>query len=107
MAPTIIQPEVATITFLSYNSTGMDTLKTAFINEICQDYDADFINIQEHMKFVKNTDNFFKSKFPDHSSYVIPAHREINQDSGRGKAGLAQLTNRSVSVRKESFMSRV
>ena len=47
------------VTFLSYNSTGLDSLKVQFSHDICSEYDVDFLSIQEHFKFV-NCDKYFK-----------------------------------------------
>ena len=65
------QEEVASVTFMSYNPTGLDsTVKCRFINNICAEYDVDFIAIQEHFKFLSTTDQYFKKKFPDYFSYM-------------------------------------
>ena len=87
------------ITFMSYNSTGLDSTKISFSIDICDIYDVDFMSIQEHFKFV-NADKVFKSGFKDFSSFVIPAHRSTGQMSGRAKAGLAQLCRNNYDVKK-------
>ena len=87
---------------MSYNPTGLDsTVKCRFSNDICEEYDVDFLTIQEHFKFIATTDQFFKKKFPEYYSYVLAAHRSPGQDTGRAKAGLAQLTRKGVQVKKE------
>ena len=49
MAPTTKQQEVADmVTFMSYNSTGMSTVKCQWINEICEENNVDYLAIQEH-----------------------------------------------------------
>ena len=88
-----------TISFMSYNSTGLDTVKIKFSLDICEKYVVDFLSIQEHFKFV-NTDKFFKSGFSNFTSYVIPGHRSPGQMSGRAKAGLAQLCRREHDIKK-------
>ena len=88
-----------TITFMSYNSTGLDSAKVRFSLDLCEEYDVDFLAIQEHFKFV-NVDKFFKSGFSDFSSYVIPGHRSPGQMTGRAKAGLAQLCSKKYNVKK-------
>ena len=77
-----------TVTFMSYNSTGLDSVKVKFSLDICEIYGVDFLSIQEHFKFV-NTDKYFKSGFNEFTSYVIPGHRGPGQMTGRAKAGLA------------------
>ena len=104
MTPTDVNQEekVATVTFMSYNPTGLDsTVKCSFSNDICDEYDVDFLSIQEHFKSTKTTDQYFKKKFPDYFSYVVAAQRSPGQEYGRAKAGLAQLTRKSVQVKKE------
>ena len=79
------------INFLSYNSTGMNTVKSGWVRELSKLTNASFIGIQEHFKKSKSLDKFFSDEFPDYNSFVIPGYREPGQDSGRPKAGLAQL----------------
>ena len=88
-----------TITFMSYNSTGLDSVKVKFSLDLCEKYDVDFLSIQEHFKFV-NTDRYFKTGFTDFTSYVVPGHRAPGQMSGRAKAGLAQLCRRELELKK-------
>ena len=60
--------KVATVTFMSYNPTGLDsTIKCRFTNDICDEYDVDFLSIQEHFKSTKTTDQYFKKKFSEFS----------------------------------------
>ena len=97
---------VAAVTFMSYNPTGLDsTVKCRFSNDICEEYDVDFLSIQEHFKFTATTDKYFKQKFPDFFSYVTAAYRSPGQDSGRAKAGLAQLTKKGVQVKKDRIVT--
>ena len=87
------------VVFMSYNSTGLDTVKARFSVNLCEEYDVDFLAIQEHFKFV-NTDKFFKSGFSNFVNYVKPGHREPGQMTGRAKAGLAQLCRRDYDIKK-------
>ena len=87
------------VTFMSYNSTGLDSVKIRFCIDLCEEYDVDFLSIQEHFKFV-NTDKFFRSGFSSFSSYVKPGHRSPGQMMGRAKAGLAQLCRKEYDVKK-------
>ena len=90
-----------TANFLSYNSTGIATEKCEFINNICKENDIQFVSIQEHFKNHKTTDKYFCRKFSQYNSYVIPGFRPKEQDSGRPKAGLAQLTRKGLDVKKD------
>ena len=98
--------EVETVTFMSYNPTGLDsTFKCRFLSNICEENDVDFVSVQEHMKFTANTDQYFRQKLPEFYQYVIPAHRSPGQDSGRAKAGLAQLIRKGIKIKKERIIS--
>ena len=78
----------------------MNTVKSDWIRELSKVMNASFIAIQEHFKKCKTLDNFFNSEFPDYNSYVIPGYREPGQDSGRPKAGLAQLSTKALHIKK-------
>ena len=63
--------EVTSVTFMSYNPTGLNsTAKCRFSNIVCNDYQVDFLSVQEHFKFNSNTNQYFKKQFPDYFSYV-------------------------------------
>ena len=108
MSPTTVQQEAAgTVTFMSYNSTGLSSAKCQWIQEICDKNDMDYISIQEHFKqSSKSLDKYFRNNLKDHYSYVIPAYRRPGQDSGRAKAGVAQLSRKTISVKKDRVVSR-
>ena len=104
--PTIPQQGVAsmaipTVNFLSYNSTGSYAEKCSFINTVCENNDVKFVSIQEHFRNNKTTDKYFCAKFDKYSPYVIPGYRPSGQDSGRPKAGLAQLSSKCLDIRKD------
>ena len=102
MTPTTTQQEeVHSVTSMSYNSTGISSVKCNFICDICDEYDVDYLAIQEHFKNTKTTDTYFRDKFRDYNSYVIPGYRPPGQDSGRSKAGMAQLSRKAYSVKKD------
>ena len=84
--------------FLSYNSTGINSFKTNWIRDLCKLTKTDFFSIQEHFRSTKNSDKYFKDQFQDYSSYVIPAVRNENQDSGRAKGGIAQFARKSAKI---------
>ena len=92
---------------MSYNPTGLDSsVKCRFSNNICDEYDVDFFAVQEHFKFVKTTDQYFKKSFPDYFTYMLPGYRPPGQEYGRAKAGLAQLTRKTLDVKKERVETR-
>ena len=71
-----------TLNFMSYNLTGLDTVKTDWIREIIKTCKIDYFQLQEHFKITKSLDSFFKKEFPLNDSFVLPGHREPFQDSG-------------------------
>ena len=90
-----------TVNFISYNSTGINSIKTSWIRDLFKVTNADFLGIQEHFKSSKSVDKFFKEQFPDMLSYVIPASRGETQDSGRARGGLTQLSRKSLNMKIE------
>ena len=91
--------EIPTVNFLSYNSTGMNSIKADWVRNLSKVAHCEFISIQEHFKKNKSIDKFFKDQFPEHSSYVIPGFREKEQDSGRPKGGIAQLRDKTIDIK--------
>ena len=59
---------IPTANFMSYNSTGINTIKADWIRDLYKVTNIDFISIQEHFKKTKTVDKFFKDQFPDKSS---------------------------------------
>ena len=90
---------IPSVNFLSYNSTGLDSIKADYIRNLYNVTKCDFISIQEHFKKTKSIDKFFKDNFPENTSYVIPGVREKDQDSGRPKGGIAQLRNKKLDIK--------
>ena len=89
------------VTFLSYNSTGMNTMKARWLCEALEDLEIDYCAIQEHFKNTKSTDQFFRDKFSEFNSYVIPAHRAPGVDSGRASGGITQLSRKCYNIKKD------
>ena len=87
--------------FLSYNSTGINSIKASWIRDLCQVTKADFFSIQEHFRSTNNSDKYFKEQFPEYFSYSVPAFRNKEQDSGRGKGGIAQFSRKSAKINVE------
>ena len=90
--------EVSSATFMNYNSTGIDSVTCNFICDICDEYDVDYVAIQEHFKNTSTINSYFRKKFDSFSPYVIPAFRAPGQDTGRCKAGMAQLSSKNLDV---------
>ena len=103
-APPNLNPGLAMaepyVNFISYNSTGSDSIKISWIQDLLSTFNISFVSIQEHFKKSKTVDQYFKNAFPESSCYVIPGHREINQDKGRPKGGLLQLSRKSLNVKR-------
>ena len=47
-----------TVNFMSYNSTGMDQVKSSWFNDLLKVTKIDYCTVQEHLK--KNNDTFLK-----------------------------------------------
>ena len=95
-----------TLNFMSYNSTGLDSIKTDWIRTIMKTCKIDFFQLQEHFKTTKTLDSYFRKEFPTSDSYVIKGFRETFQDAGRAKGGLAQLTSKQMDIKKEKIPSK-
>ena len=88
------------VNFMSYNSTGSDSVKTSWIRDLLSIMDISFASVQEHFKKIKTVDQYFQNAFPENNCYVIPAYRETGQDKGRPKGGLLQLSRKSLNVKR-------
>ena len=66
------EPEVTHVTFMSYNSTGINSVKCKWICDICEEFDVDYFAIQEHFKKTKSIDKYFRDNFKGYTLYVIP-----------------------------------
>ena len=84
--------------------TGADVHKCAWINEICNSTNIDFVSLQEHFKTVKSTEQWFRKQFNDWQNYVIPAFREPGVDCGRGRGGLVQLSSKKINFSKHRII---
>ena len=96
----------STLNLMSYNSTGLDTVKIDWIQDLIKTCDIDFFQVQEHFKATKSVDKYFTKQFSNSDSYVIPAYREPFQDSGRAKGGLAQLSAKHLDIKKERLKTK-
>ena len=97
---------IPTVNFLSYNSTGLAAAKCMFLQDICDTHSVSYLSIQEHFKWSKTTNKYFIEHFEQGNSYVMPAFRPKTQDSGRAKAGLAQLSLNSIGVKKDRVATK-
>ena len=95
-----------TLNFMSYNSTGIDTVKIDWIQDLLKTCDIDLFQVQEHFKATKSVDQYFNRQFSNSDSYVIPAYREPFQDNGRAKGGLAQIAAKHLDIQKERLKTR-
>ena len=68
MASTTDQQEVTnSVTFMSYNPTGLSSVKCQWLQEVCDENDVDYISIQEHFKqSSKSLDKFFRDNFREY-----------------------------------------
>ena len=57
-------PAGNSVKFISYNSTGMNSVKTNWIRDLIEVCGAHFMGIQEHFKEIRSLNNFFKKQFP-------------------------------------------
>ena len=97
------RPTGEKVSFLSFNSTGMNSVKSKWIGDLMDTCGASFCGVQEHFKKTKTLSRYFKSEFPNCDSYVEPAHREEGRDTGRAKGGLAQLSVKGLGVRQKRW----
>ena len=94
----------STLNFMSYNSTGLDTNKIDWIQDLSKTCEIDLLQLQEHFKASKSIETFFKKHFENNfDSYVIPAYREPFKDSGRANCGLAQLSSKYLKIKKDGI----
>ena len=94
------------LNFMSYNSTGLDLVKTKWIRDIIKTFNIDFFQLQEHFKTIKTLDSYFRKEFPSNDSFVVPGHRDPFQESGRAKGGLAQLANKALEINKTRILTK-
>ena len=58
------------------------------------------------MRISKTIDKYFSDQFSSYNSYVIPGFRELNQNKGRPKAGIAQMSRKNLAIRKDRVMTK-
>ena len=97
---------IPTANFMSYNSTGLNSVKADWIRNLCKVTNSDFISIQEHFKKTKTIDKFFRDQFPENSSYIVQGHREKDCDSGRPKGGIAQMYDKTIDIKVDRISTK-
>ena len=95
----------STVNILSYNSTGMDTAKIAWINELAANLQIDLMGVQEHFKCTKSVEEYFRKHFPQFYSHVKPAVRDT-ATVGRPRGGLTQFVNKKCNFKKEIILCK-
>ena len=93
------------LSFISYNSTGLDRIKIVWINEVLETLKVDCLQIQDHFKAIKTSEQFFKTNFKKYDSYVKKAVRDNSSHAGRPRGGLAQFVSKERNIRKERIVS--
>ena len=59
-----------TVNFISYNSTGSNSIKTAWLRDLFKITKTDFCSIQEHFRSDKTVDKYFGNQFTEYTPYV-------------------------------------
>ena len=80
------------VKFMSFNSTGFNSVKAQWIRDLMSTFGVSFMGIQEHFKCTKSLPQLFKKEFGNYNASICSAYREEGRDSGRAKGGLAQLS---------------
>ena len=97
------------LTFMSYNSTGLDNFRIKWINDLIKTFRVDFFQLQEHFRAInlKSLDTLFKKFFPLMDNFSISAYRNPGQETGRAKGGLSQLSSKKNLVKKRKNLNKV
>ena len=98
--------ENRSLSFISYNSTGLDSLKINWINDLMESTNSACLQVQEHFKATKSVTQYFKKHFKMFDPFVTPAVRESSSHAGRPKGGLAQLIRNSINIKKENVVCK-
>ena len=93
------------VSFVSYNSTGLHEIRCKWISDLCESTNADYVCIQEHMRKSKTIDKYFSEQFLNYDSYVIPGFRAVNETRGRPMAGIAQMSKKTLKIRKDRILT--
>ena len=86
----------ATLSFMSYNSTGWSDHKAETLNMFLSSLDVSFCAIQEHMQLMENIYRI-DSKLNNYISFSIPAHKRRDIISrARPSGGLSFLIKKGL-----------
>ena len=100
------RPNSKPVKFLSYNSTGFNSVKAKWIRDLMDISGASLVGLQEHFKKTKTLSRLFNGEFPQCDSVVVPAHREEGRETGRAKGGLVQISDKSLGgVKRERVVT--
>ena len=91
------------LSFLSYNSTGLDNEKIQWINDLVETTNTVCWQLQEHFKATKTVNQYFKQNFKNFDNFVTAAVRENSTRAGRPKGGVAQFVNKDYDIKKEKL----
>ena len=96
LAIEMARPSGKTVKIMSYNSTGLNSVKAQWIRDLLVTFNVSFLGLQEHFKRGKSLPQLFKREFGNYDASICPAYREDCRDTGRAKGGLAQLCLKSL-----------
>ena len=91
------------VSFLSYNSIGINEAKFKWINDLIATTNSSFIGIQEHFRKSKTTEDLFVKNFPTNKCHIQLGHRASGQETGRPKGGLAHLSCKKLNIKTRSI----
>ena len=64
------RPAMKSVKFLSYNSIGMNSVKTQWVRDLMDTCGASYCGVQDHFKKIHPLQKYFKSEFPKCDSLV-------------------------------------
>ena len=102
----VLLPMNKIVKLISYNTTGLDTIKLKWINELLETFDIELVQLQEHFKAIRQVDSYYKQNFKKYDSYAIPAIRGNVNHVGRPKGGLVQMVNKQSIIKKERIPNK-
>ena len=106
MAATAPSEEVPSVTFMLYNSIGMNSVKAKWTSEMCWDLEVVDCAIPEHFKNTKLTQKFCYEKFCEYNLFVIPAHRSPGPDTRQCSGGPTQFSRKTIGARKDRVICK-
>ena len=102
LATEMARPDRKSVKIMSFNSTGLNSVKAQWIRDLTSTFGVSFLGLQEHFKRGKSLPQLFKKEFGNYNASICPAYREDCRDTGRAKGGLAQLSLKALNgVKRE------